>query len=312
MKPLTIADGLKYKTLDSVAFSPDGERIVFTAGYRWKRNAQEGERHIWISDVASGQATPFTHGAQVDMAPLWSPDGNWLAFLSDRAERGKFQIYIIPVNGGEARCLTNLDDKPSDLQWAPDSRSITFLRAAPESAVEAERRKQGNDAIIFDTHLRPHQIWEIRLDENAPHSILTPERHIWEYAPSPDGRIFALICSDSAFEGSWFRSKLWLGRREESGSRPSHELTLLYNPGDRQIAKPVWSPDGHWIAFLCSTWSDRGAIGGDLYLISNASESAERQVYCLTPEFQGSMSQVRWLPDSRSVIGVAWLQGEQG
>ncbi|MBI3941683.1 MAG: S9 family peptidase, partial [Chloroflexi bacterium] len=34
--------------------------------------------------------------------------------------------------------------------------------------------------------------------------------------------------------------------------------------------------------------------------------------YCLTPEFQGSMSQVRWLPDSRSVIGVAWLQGEQG
>ena len=75
------------------ALSPDGQRLAFV--YR-------GD--IWVSDARGGRATPITSHLEMDSTPIFSPDGNWIAFTSRR--NGNSDIYVIPAEGGGAKQLT--------------------------------------------------------------------------------------------------------------------------------------------------------------------------------------------------------------
>jgi len=73
--------------------SPDGKRLAFV--YR-------GD--VWIADSRGGRAQPITSHLETDAYPVFSPDGNWIAFSSKR--NGNWDIYVIPADGGRARQLT--------------------------------------------------------------------------------------------------------------------------------------------------------------------------------------------------------------
>ena len=95
------------------AISPDGQNIVF---------CYKGD--IFKVSAAGGQATPLTLNDTYDYAPVWSHDGKWIAFASNRY--GNFDVYVMPANGGEAKRLTYFsgDDVPSD--FSTDNKSIIF------------------------------------------------------------------------------------------------------------------------------------------------------------------------------------------
>jgi Tol biopolymer transport system component len=82
------------------AISPDGRRVAFTVREtNWADNTYETE--VWIADASAvGSARPLTSGAKSSQQPAWSPDGTWIAFLSDRSDVR--QLYRLSVEGGEA------------------------------------------------------------------------------------------------------------------------------------------------------------------------------------------------------------------
>jgi Tol biopolymer transport system component/C-terminal processing protease CtpA/Prc len=95
------------------ALSPDGKRLAFV--YR-------GD--IWISNSTGGRAIPVTSHVALDAYPVFSPDGNWIAFGSRR--HGQWDVFVIPSLGGTARQLTWHSGHELPFGWNSDSSRICF------------------------------------------------------------------------------------------------------------------------------------------------------------------------------------------
>src|SRR5512142_1448240 len=131
--------------------TPDGELIAFVAGDICKENTRLIKSRIWVASSAGGEEPrPFTNGPRCDTMPRWSPNGQWLAFLSDRLEDGRHQLYVMPRGGGEARALTEVKAAISWLQWSPDGKQIALLLADAETDEERKRKDDKDDAIEYE------------------------------------------------------------------------------------------------------------------------------------------------------------------
>src|SRR5260370_15189232 len=113
---------------DQAAFSPAGNRIAFVT----TRTA--GRANIWILDVRTHKATPLTTGDGGDFRPAWSPDGQWIAFSSDRGSdlppaKGRWErlhlvdIYIVHPDGSGLKRITRSEErrvgKECRSRWSP-------------------------------------------------------------------------------------------------------------------------------------------------------------------------------------------------
>src|SRR5262252_1160038 len=118
-RPMGIVDLLNIPRLGDPQLSPDGKDVLFTrSDADWKT----GRRitHIWRAPVVGGSPVQLTNGAESENAPRWSPDGKTIAFTAKRADNEFAQIYLLPVDGGEARVLTSHGSAVSEISWFPD------------------------------------------------------------------------------------------------------------------------------------------------------------------------------------------------
>ncbi len=127
--------------------SPDGRLVAFTV--QTPSPKRDGYRHaIWVVPTdGSVPARQMTIGQKHDLHPRFAPDGRTLAFLSDRRmaveeplegvkegdREDQVQVHLLPIDGGEARRLTDLPRGVDDFVWAPDGNRLvvaTTSRAA--------------------------------------------------------------------------------------------------------------------------------------------------------------------------------------
>jgi len=142
-RPITETDLFRFVWVADPRISPDGKRI---ACVRVTVDAKHDgyETALWIVDADAAGAIagprPLTAGPR-DTAPRWSPDGRRLAFLRHAGKAD--QLFVLPLDGGEARQLTDLPRGASSPAWSPDGRTLAFLSAttAADLAKPADRAK---------------------------------------------------------------------------------------------------------------------------------------------------------------------------
>ena len=176
---LTLDEFFNAVDILNVRISPDGDAVVIeTSRADWDANRFRTD--LWLfRGEGVGSLVPLTQSGH-DRNPEWSPDGRWIAFLSDRsafsetekAETAKqksetpAQVYVIPVNGGEAFAVTRGDEEVHGIAWSADSRQIYFATRVPCSKEQQESyKKEWNDVIQFRESERGEVINRIEVSE---------------------------------------------------------------------------------------------------------------------------------------------------
>ncbi|MCK4557793.1 MAG: PD40 domain-containing protein, partial [Candidatus Aminicenantes bacterium] len=128
------------------AISPDGKHIAFS---------YMGD--LWVVSSQGGKATRLTDHVAYDREPIWSPDGQWLAFTSNR--NGNNDVYILKAQGGIPRQLTYHSGNDVASDFTPDGKSVVFTSSRSSSSSIFKISISGGNALpLLDTYWSwPHK-----------------------------------------------------------------------------------------------------------------------------------------------------------
>jgi dipeptidyl aminopeptidase/acylaminoacyl peptidase len=238
----SIDDLINLKRAASPAVSPNGQQVAYTIREtNWDENAYETE--IWIGDAATGQSRQVTNARKSSMQPAWSPDGRWIAFISDRD--GKRQLYRIALGGGEAERITNTDEGVGSFAFSPSGKQVAFTMQDAVSEAMKDREKRWGDIKIEDQDQRFTHLYVFDLESKSTRQLTKGNFVVGTFDWSPDGRQIAFdhrVTSDPSDGGTADISIVTV----EGGQ------VQILAAQDGPDGNPRWSPDGTQLAFVTS------------------------------------------------------------
>lgn len=204
---------------DQGAFSPDEKEVVFVT------TRAAGTANLWLLDVATRRAKPLTSGRGGDFRPAWSPDGQWIAFSSDRESdlrpaKGRWErlhlvdIYLVRPDGRGLKRISEHGNFCGSPKWTQDSKSvIAYCTSAQETWTYRFGDEDGETKLV--------QI-DIATGETKPVAAgpgvkISP-------AVLASGEI-AYVRNDKSFHGVFY-----------AGGKAG--------PAGEDLNSPSWSPDG--------------------------------------------------------------------
>src|SRR5581483_3680127 len=299
-RAMTVDDAFDLVQVSAPRISPDGRRVLYTKSELgpWKDNKRVTS--VWIVDADGRNARPFL-GSDKDRNASWSPDGRHVAFLSTRDAKGDdaaSQIWVIPVDGGEATKLTDQKGAIKSFEWAKDSASILYVADHAPSDGEKATRKAGDDAIYVDEGANGQErgdfseLWRVTLADKAE-TRLTKDDHVLieSFKPSPDGAKVALV----------YRAQNIRNHQNEAEvavlTTATGDLkTLTHNKAPEQNVQ--WSPEGKLLSYLAPSDAGWELAEEKLWVVPSEGGPAR----ALTPTFDGAIAQYAWAPDGQSIL----------
>lgn len=226
--------------------SPDGTRVAYVVT-RLDREQNAYRAAIWMLDInADTEPVKFTSGMQQDFSPRWSPDGRYLAFLSNRS--GKNQIYVMPTDGGEPWQLSADEDPASDIAWSADGRWLTFARKSgtkDEAASDTLRittlRHKADGEGFFDGRRR--HIFRVSRDGETCEQLTHGDFDHSQPALSSDGTRLAFVANRDDDRDDSSRADVWV---QDLAAGHVRRVTS----GDGAYSLPTWSSDGRHLAYV--------------------------------------------------------------
>jgi dipeptidyl aminopeptidase/acylaminoacyl peptidase len=295
----TIDQSLEMKGAFSPEISPDGKRVVYEVSRtNWEDNAFE--RDLWIVDTATGEGHQLTASTKSSTNAAWSPDGKWIAFLSDRpgqisgTPENKKQIYVIAADGGEARQLTKVENGVNILAWSPDSKRLAFSAEDPEPKAMKDRKEKYGEYEVVHADYNMSHLWTLDIPTSQTGAISEPMRltkgpefSVGEFTWSPDGTRIAFSAQRDPDLISSETADIYVVTVNDDKVKK-----IVDTPGpDRN---PQWSPDGKQIAYETSAASKYFFYTNMKIAVVGADGGTPR---VLTDAFDEDPGLIAWAPD---------------
>lgn len=319
---MSVEDVLSLQVASDPQLSPDGAWIAFTV---LQCDAQKNttSSSIWLVSSTGGKTEnprQLTGDSAHDSMPRWSPDGQTLAFLSDRS--GTQQLHLLPMGGGEALQLTTLANGITEYSWRPDGR-VLLAHSPWKPADDQETSITTADAHVYTRlgerwdgmgykHRRYQQLWLIPL-EGAALRLTSEPVDLVQSCWSPDGQEVVFCANRRADPDLSVSMALWV---LTIASGQMRRLT----PEDGLAQVPVWSPNGQNIAYIYTP--DQTETGNMVPWIVDAQgqtpphpavQGAE-ELTCqswLIDELRGEwLMRPEWYPDSQALLVASQERGQ--
>jgi len=299
---LTLDEFFNSVSFPDLKVSPDGNSVVIeTERADW--DEQIFRKELWLYRTASRNLTQLTESGH-DSSPQWSPDGRWIAFLSERkaseardgdARDGKkrstpnkdgnqpivskdddkdkgdvAQLFLISPNGGEAFRVTSGEEEVHSIAWAGDSKAIYFAMRQPWTKQQTDdHKKDWKDVIRYRGDERGDVIFRIALDEALARHAAMGSRE------TPDAE-------------------------KDSGVTPG---AVLIARTPLRVDHLSISHDGKRLAFVTASVSQRGEKVEDfeIYLVNLNENGPESKTMRLTRN-EGVELNPEWAPDNRHLF----------
>src|SRR5437773_1568635 len=255
------------KRVGVVAISPDGR----WAGVEVAEPVMEAELSEWRPSVhvypvgAAGQRawrveTPAS-------SPAWSPDGRWLAFMSNRS--GKRNVWRVGLDGTPAEQLTDVVGELGEFRWSPDGRRLAYLVTDPPAEEELRQVQEKRDARVVGEAYRFARLYRLDLDAAAgrvgqpltqPHLQVGGHRGAGlsgaAFDWSPDGSAIAFSHSPSPSGDDWVRADVSVVDVATGRARPLAGLpagggaAVDLSPDTLMVSAPTLNPAGTYVGFV--------------------------------------------------------------
>jgi len=294
---LTLDDFFNSVSFPSVELSPDGNSVVIvTERADWDQKIFRQD--LWLYRDENRSLIQLTQSGH-DSEPKWSPDGRWIAFISERKtsaekdddaddedsskkDEGTSRVYLISPNGGEAFPITQGAEDVHAFAWSPDSKTIYFATRQPwTKSQKDDYKKEWKDVLQYRSAERGDTIFALDVPAAIAHHETAPAKI--------------------------------------ESSKKDDEKEADLTPGSIDIAKTplrvdhlLASPDGKKLAFLSNAINQRQEKYSDveLYLLDVSQPSRPSQTLAEPKRLtrnEAEEVQPHWSPDSSHIffsIGV--------
>jgi dipeptidyl aminopeptidase/acylaminoacyl peptidase len=286
---------LKFKAVGSPRVSPDGKKLVYTVNDAvMAADKSEFVTQIWLANLETRQNTQLTYGDKSSTNPKWSPDGNWIAFTSNRKDN-RNNLYLLSLNGGEAEPLTELKSSVNNFSWSPDGRWIAYTMTDPKSEDEEKNDKGKNDFRWIDENIKLARLYVVAIQKDAngkrePRKLTTENYHVQDFDWSSDGSRIAFSHVKSPIANDWPSSDISI--IEVAGGK----ISPLANTGAAESG-PLYSPDGKSIAVIVSDEPVRWAQAASIQIYP----ATGGQPKALVASFDAQPFVAGWSGDSKRI-----------
>jgi dipeptidyl aminopeptidase/acylaminoacyl peptidase len=267
--------------------SPDGRQAVFAGTIL---DVLEGAppTRICVTELATGDTRVLSFGPHTDRLPKFSPDGRWIAFLSDRHKKDDFQLYLLDPKTGAARSTPHVEGWVEYLHWSPDGKRILLSvaghgadLAGGQGAVTSKQVAKDLPSWVpsvetGEESFRWRRAWVYELAAHQVRQVSHPADNIWEAVWCGNSALAAVV-SSAPGEGFWYSARLAVVEITESAD--TAKKREIYVPKD-QLGWPAGSPSGQQLAVVEAICSDRWIVAGDLRLIDTQSGKVRRVDTC--------------------------------
>jgi len=302
---------MHYPEVTESALSPDGKFIVYTV----KEPLMTDKRsafitHLYLVPVSGDEPIQLTYGETNNHTPKWSPNSQYIAFLSNRS--GKANIYVIRCGGGEAWALTGYSKTDIvHIAWAPDGESLAFLMPKPPSKKKTKALRKKDDAELWDRDYDfAHVFWVpfqvVSLAKLRVKQLTAGRFHVFGMAWMPQGDAIAILNRPTPLADDWEAASLAtfpFDPQKEIRAKRKKALTNIATVSIRD-AQPHPSPGGAWIA--CVTADTPLAWGGANRVVLYPTDGTQPQPLSYTPDGQSWL--IGWSEDCSQVY-VGELHG---
>jgi len=287
---------VKTRVLGNPRISPDGTRVVYTVNEAvMTADKSEFVTQVWLASADGKENFQVTYGEKSSTNPKWSPDGNWIAFTSNRKDN-KNNLYVLRVNGGEAEQVTEVKSAVSDFEWSPDGKWFAFASSDAKTDDEEKNDKGKNDFRWVDENMKMARLYVIPVTKNdagkrEARKLTNDNRHVNSFDWSPDGSkiVFSHVKSPTA--------DVW----------PSSDIAIVEVAGakitpfavtEAAEGSPSYSPDGKWIAMFVSDLPVRWAQSNRIAIYPAGGGSPKM----MPISHDGQPIMIGWSPDSAKIM----------